>query len=105
MTRHIHKRLKKIGETLRKDYNAKKVILYGSYAAGKETPDSDIDILVIAHTEDGFFDRMAMVRRLIRGLRNGLSVSPLILTPEEVNKRIEMGDHFIKGIIRNGIRL
>lgn len=33
-------------------FNPKKVIVFGSYAYGEPTPDSDIDLLVVMDTED-----------------------------------------------------
>ncbi|MGQ9632099.1 MAG: nucleotidyltransferase family protein [bacterium] len=46
-----------ISERLRKEYHAEKVILYGSHARGEGTEDSDIDILVIALTNERSFKR------------------------------------------------
>ncbi len=48
MNKEILGRLKKISERLKKNYNAEKVILFGSYARGEETEDSDVDLLVIS---------------------------------------------------------
>ena len=45
MNPEIEERLKKISERLKKEYHAEKVILFGSYARGEETEDSDLDIL------------------------------------------------------------
>jgi len=60
------KRLKAISNHLKKEYHAQKIILYESYARGDLTADSDVDILVIAPTNERFFERMATVRRLLR---------------------------------------
>ncbi len=98
-------RIKAIGERLKKEYNAQEVILFGSYARGGATEDSDIDILVIAPTTERFFDRMATVKRLIRDLRNGLPVSPIVLTQEEVEKRVKIKDQFVEAILGEGVRL
>jgi predicted nucleotidyltransferase len=96
MNEEILLRIKKIAERLKKDYKAEQVILFGSYARGEETPDSDIDLLIIAPTQERFFQRMAHVRALIRDLRNGLPVAPLVLTYQEIEKRVRIGDQFIK---------
>ncbi len=103
MEREIFNRLQKISERLKKEYNAEKVILYGSYATGEATEDSDIDLFIIAPTNERFFERMATVRGLIRDLRNGMPVSPIILTPDEVQKRINMGDQFVQQILEEGM--
>ena len=105
MNQEIFQRLRKISERLKKEYHAEKVILYGSYATGEATEDSDVDLFIIAPTNERFFERMATVRGLIRDLRNGLPVSPIVLTPEEVEKRRRKGDQFVQQILEEGIIL
>lgn len=105
MNQEIFDRMKKISERLKKSYNAEKVILFGSYARGEETEDSDVDLLVIAPLKERFFERIALTKRLIRDLRNGLPVSPIVLTPEETEKRKQNGDQFILDILDNGVSL
>jgi len=105
MNQEISERLRKISQRLKKEYHAEKVILFGSYAKGEATMDSDVDILVIAPTKERFFERMATVRGLIRDLRNGLPIAPIVLTAEEVEKRIKIGDQFIREIVKKGIAL
>ena len=101
----IMERTKAISERLKKEYHAEKVILFGSYARGEATKDSDVDILVIAPTSERFFERMATVKRLIRDLRNGLPIAPIVLTQEEIDKRVEIRDQFIREILEEGIAL
>jgi predicted nucleotidyltransferase len=105
MNQEIFQRLQKISERLKKEYHAEKVILYGSYATGEATEDSDVDLFIIAPTKEKFFQRMASTLGIIRDLRNGLPISPLVLTPKEVKKRIKIGDQFIQGILEEGIYL
>ena len=105
MKRELNKRLQTIGKKIKKDYRAEKVILFGSYAKGNATADSDVDLLVVAPTKERFFERMASVRRLIRNLRDGLSVSPIVLTPGELEKRREAGDPFVREILQTGVSL
>jgi len=105
MSQEIHERLKKISERLKKEYHAEKVILFGSYATGKITEDSDVDILVIAPTEERFFERMATVLGLVRDLYNGLALSPIVLQPEEVSERLKRGDQFVQDILETGVEL
>jgi len=105
MTPELTNRLRSIGEKLRRDYRAEKVILFGSYARGEETADSDVDILVVAPTKERFFQRMATVRRLIRGLRDGFPVAPIVLTVRELEKRQKLGDPFVREILETGVPL
>ncbi len=105
MTRKLNKRLHTIGKKIKQDYRAERVILFGSYARGDATKDSDVDLLVVARTKERFFERMASVRRLIRDLRDGLAVSPIVLTPAELEKRRAAGDPFVREILQTGISL
>jgi len=105
MKREPNRRLRTIGKKIKQEYRAERVILFGSYARGDATEDSDVDLLVVARTKERFFERMATVRRLIRDLRNGLPVSPIVLTPGELEKRRQAGDPFIREILQTGVSL
>ena len=105
MDQEIFEQLKKIADRLKRSYRAEKVILFGSYATGDATEDSDVDLFIIALTNERFFERMASVRRLIRDLRNGLPIAPIVLTPEEIEERTKMGDQFIAEILEEGLTL
>ena len=105
MSPQIEERIRKIGERIKKEYRAEKVILFGSYARGEATEDSDIDLFIVAPTKERFFQRMATVRRLIRDLRNGLPVAPIVLTAKELEKRKKAEDPFVEEILVAGIPL
>lgn len=101
----LMERLKAISERLKKEYGAQRVILFGSYARGEATEDSDVDILVVAPTGERFFERLATVKRLIRDLRKGLAVAPIVLTEEELDNRLVKGDQFLQEIVKTGVSL
>ena len=105
MKREMNKRLHTIGNKIKQEYRAERVILFGSHARGDATEDSDVDLLVVARTKERFFVRMASVRRLIRDLRDGLAVSPIVLTPVELEKRRQAGDPFVREILETGVSL
>ena len=105
VNQEIYKQLQKIGDRIKKEYHAEKVILFGSYAIGEATADSDVDLFIVAPTHERFFERMATVRRLIRDLRNGLPVAPIVLTGKELERRNKAGDPFIQDILETGVPL
>jgi uncharacterized protein len=105
MKRELNRHLQTIGKKIKQEYRAERVILFGSYARGDATEDSDVDLLVVARTKERFFERMATVRRLIRDLRDGLPVSPIVLTPRELEKRRQAGDPFVREILETGVSL
>ncbi len=98
-------RIKTISQRLKKEYKAERVILFGSYAKGKATEDSDIDILIIAPTTERFFERMATTLRIVRDLYGGLPLSPIVLRPDELEERRRKGDQFVGEILKEGIEL
>ena len=105
MNQEVLGRIRQIAERLKKEYKAQKVILYGSYAKGEATEDSDVDIFIIAPAEERFFDRMARVLEIVRDLYDGLALSPIVLRPEEVAERLRVGDQFVQEILESGVEL
>jgi predicted nucleotidyltransferase len=84
------------------EYNPQRVILFGSYAYGTPRPDSDIDLLIIKETSERFIDRLVTVYRILTGTHHLLPVEPLVLTPQEIEKRLAVGDQFIAEILDKG---
>jgi predicted nucleotidyltransferase len=97
--------IKKIVDTLIKEYHPDKIILFGSHAYGKPTEDSDVDLLIIKEIDEKRrIDRIVEVRRLVHNSLKGIGIpfSPIVLTKEELCKRLEMGDDFIEEITTKG---
>jgi uncharacterized protein len=84
------------------EYVPRKVILFGSYAYGVPGPDSDIDLLIIKETKERFIDRWVTVQRILTGTHHRLPVETLVLTPQEIEKRVAIGDQFIQEILKKG---
>ena len=76
-----------------------KVILFGSAARGEAGVSSDIDLVVICHSELNFFDRIGQALRLYRGKRE---INALVYTPQEWQRLVAEGRRFILTIIREG---
>ncbi len=66
-----------------KKINPLKVVLFGSYAYGKPTQNSDVDLLVVTKTGDSFHKRIQMIRPL---LPKDKPIDLIVLTPEEYLK-------------------
>lgn len=98
-------RLKAIADRLRQDYRAVRVILFGSEARGEATEHSDIDLLVVAETNERFYERVASALRTVRDLSYGLPLAPIVLTLKELQSRLDRGDQFVQEIIDTGVEL
>jgi len=83
-------------------YRPEKIILFGSYAYGEPDSDSDIDLLIIKKTSQPFIDRLAQVRKILTDPNRSVPLETIVLTPEELNARLKIGDQFIQEIVRRG---
>ena len=94
--------IQKIVERLVAEYPPQKIILFGSYAYGQPGPDSDIDLLIIKTTADEFLERLCTVRRVTVGTHPSVPFDPIVLTPTELEDRLEAGDQFLREIVDKG---
>ena len=83
-------------------YQPEKIILFGSYAYGKPDSDSDLDLLIIKKTSDSFIDRWINIRQIVSDPKRSIPFDPIVLTPEEIEERLAMGDQFVEEIIKKG---
>lgn len=94
--------IRQISKALEKGYDPERIVLFGSYAAGRQKVDSDVDLLIVKRTSRSFYSRLAEVRRIVSSARAGMPFDPIVVTPEELERRLEKGDQFLGGIVRSG---
>ena len=81
--------------------NPEKMILFGSYAYGNPTPDSDVDLLVIMKTKAKEIDRYVAVSNLLYPRQ--FPVDILVKTPKEVQEASrKKGNLFMREILTKG---
>lgn len=66
-----------------KIFNPMKVVLFGSFAYGIPTVDSDIDLLVVVDTKKKFHERIQEIRSV---LPKDKAIDLIVLTPGEYQK-------------------
>jgi predicted nucleotidyltransferase len=91
-----------IVEKLVTEYAPQRVILFGSLAYGNPRSDSDIDLLIIKETSERFLDRWVTVRRILSDPHRRVALETFVLTPQELSKRLAIGDHFMLEILEKG---
>ncbi|HEX7574843.1 MAG TPA: nucleotidyltransferase domain-containing protein [Candidatus Methanoperedens sp.] len=77
-----------------------KIILFGSYAYGNPTKESDLDLLVIMPSEEPMHSRVTRIRKLVRDIHIPKDI--IVYTPQEVEKWKDASVAFITSIIRKG---
>jgi predicted nucleotidyltransferase len=97
------KTLRQAVRRIAKALQPEKIILFGSYAYGDPTPDSDVDLLVILETSGPPAERYLTVSRLLRP--RPFPVDILVKTPEEIQEALGRNDCFIREILTDGLVL
>lgn len=80
-------------------FKPNKIILFGSYAYGKPTPLSDVDLLIVMDSPLKESDLSKTIRRSIV-YHFGLDL--VVKTSKSLASRIEMGDFFLMEIMKKG---
>lgn len=92
--------LEEITRNIVERFHPEKVILFGSHAWGNPERDSDVDLFVVMESDLSPAKRAARISLECRP--RFLPVDFLVRTPAEVEKRLTMGDPFVRRIIEEG---
>ena len=65
-------------------FNPERIILFGSFAYGQPTADSDMDLLVVMKTDEKPHKRAVPVRKALKGM--GMPKDIIVKTPEEFER-------------------
>ena len=93
------KQIKDFGRRLVREFQPRKVVLFGSYAYGTPSADSDVDILVVMPLNVSPVDKSVEMRLK---LQPRFPLDLLVRTPAKIKERLAMGDDFIKDIFDKG---
>ncbi len=80
-------------------FQPERIILFGSYAEGKATADSDVDLFVeMNHTQSSF--QQALVIR--KAIKRTFPLDLVVKRPSEIQQRLQQNDFFLKTIMDDG---
>lgn len=91
--------IRKLADRIAQEFHPEKIILFGSYAEGNPTDDSDVDLFVILPCQGKPWEMAAAVRSRIRP---AFPVDLIVRSPQGLRERLEMGDVFFQYILKNG---
>jgi uncharacterized protein len=88
--------IKAFSQQVVEKFQPERIILFGSYAYGQPTEDSDVDLLVILP-----FDRMPVQTAIAirQQIKSPFPLDLIARTPAQIQQRLDMGDFFIQDII------
>lgn len=92
--------LREIAQKVVKAFRPKNIILFGSYAYGKPTADSDLDLLIVMKSRDRPAERIRKVSDLFDP--RPLPMDFIVLTPDEVRQRLSGFDPFLEEVLKKG---
>ncbi|HMO99684.1 MAG TPA: nucleotidyltransferase domain-containing protein [Kiritimatiellia bacterium] len=82
-----------------KSFKPSRVVLFGSYARGNPTADSDVDLLITVGCEPAGPEAAA---RMIAALNPSFAVDLIVKTEKDVERRLGQHDYFLQQIHREG---
>ena len=97
--------ISEIKEVIRQNFDPDKILLFGSYAYGIPTENSDIDLLIVKDLpKNKIRERRYYLRSLLRDIISTYQrdIDILLLREKDIKERIEMGDLFIQEIYEKG---
>lgn len=97
--RAIKKEISELCRQIVEICHPQKVVLFGSYAYGAPTEDSDVDLMVVMPFEGHPAYQAGAIRSRVQ---TPMAVDLLIRTPEQIEERIGMGDPFMQEIVEQG---
>ena len=81
-------------------FNPRKIVMFGSYAYGSPTLDSDVDVLVVMSSRPRAGVRPSLAIR--RKVRAAFPVDLIVRPPEEVRRRLRARDSFMTEVMSRG---
>ncbi len=91
--------IESLRDSIVRAFRPRRIVLFGSYAYGKPTEDSDLDLLVILPFEGKPARKAIEIRSK---LNPKVPLELLVRTPEQVANRIADHDWFMREIMERG---
>jgi len=93
-------KIRAYSEAIARAFRPHKIVLFGSYAYGTPTENSDVDLLVIMPRTTSRGERMSV--RIRQAIPRDFPLDLLARTPSDVAKRLRWGDPFICELLGKG---
>lgn len=106
MSENIRQLPAEIGDMVKKivaSFSPERIILFGSFAYGNVTRDSDLDLLVIMETDLPPAERQRQISRVLRPRRFPMDI--IVKNPSEIQKSRRRVDPFMNEVLDKGFVL
>ncbi|MEO1391955.1 MAG: nucleotidyltransferase domain-containing protein [Cyanobacteria bacterium J06634_5] len=82
-----------------RQFQPDQIILFGSYAYGEPTSESDVDLLVVMPLTRRSVHKEIEIRQAIRA---PFALDLLVRSSQQTQQRLDMGDFFIRDVVDKG---
>lgn len=82
-----------------RQFQPERIILFGSYAEGKATEDSDVDLLVEMNHSRSSLQQALVIRKAVK---RSFPLDLVVKSSDEIRRRVHQNDFFLKTIMDSG---
>ncbi len=93
------RRIRRVVKQIVERFDPERVILFGSHGYGRPAEGSDVDVLVVMHTEERPI-RQAI--EIVRSIEYDFPLDLIVRTPAQMKERLRLGDFFLREIVERG---
>jgi predicted nucleotidyltransferase len=90
--------IRRFAHRIAKQFQPRKIILFGSYAYGKPHAESDVDLLVVMPASDV----VNMAIRISLAFERPFSFDLIVRTPDQMERGVKDSDWFLREIVEKG---
>jgi HEPN domain-containing protein/predicted nucleotidyltransferase len=90
--------IRRLARQIAEEFRPDQIILFGSYAYGEPTAESDVDILVVMPATD----ELSKASRIRSATEHPFRLDLHVRTPENLRWRLEAGDWFLRDVVGKG---
>jgi predicted nucleotidyltransferase len=91
--------IQQVSDEIARRFQPERIILFGSYAYGTPTEDSDVDLLVVMPFEGKGVRKSIEIEGEVH---QGFPMDLIAITPERLKERLDMQDFFLREVMTMG---
>ncbi len=91
--------IQQVSDEIARRFQPERIILFGSYAYGAPTEDSDVDLLVVMPFEGKSVHKAVEIEGEVH---QGFPMDLIAITPERLKERLETEDFFLREVVAAG---
>jgi predicted nucleotidyltransferase len=89
-------------EDVARQFRPLKIVLFGSYAYGNPTKDSDVDLMVVVPKDSSGVRNRERAMAIRSAIPKSFPLDLLVKDPEDISWRLEEGDCFLQDVFSKG---